>query len=324
MRPDEIITFKRVFISGGAGFIGSHFAARLLALPVIEKITVYDNFSTGKRDHLVQLLSERRLAVVEGEIADSDLLVRSMTGHDCVIHLASNADIACSASEPARDFLQGTQLTHYVLEAARLVGASFFVYASGSGVYGEVGDKEMREDSGPLLPISTYGASKLAGEALICSYSHMFSMRALAFRFANVVGSRQTHGVVFDFIRKLQENANRLEILGDGNQSKSYIHVDDALDGIFTACGKHKDGYDVFNLGSEDHITVREIADLVIRRVVGNPECVELIFAGGDRGWKGDVPVVRLNTDKAKALGWRCRLSSRQALEASLDHLVAR
>jgi UDP-glucose 4-epimerase len=195
------------------------------------------------------------------------------------------------------------------------------LYASGSGVYGDLGETEAREGWGPMIPISTYGASKLAGEALIASYCSMFGHTARVFRFGNVVGPRQTHGVGFDFVRSLLAKPGSLRILGDGTQSKSYIHVEDVVDAVLTA--NASDGvYEVFNVATGDYVTVREIADLAVECVGLDPGATRYDFAGGSRGWQGDVPVVRLNTDRIKSLGWRCKRTSRQALQESMAALA--
>ena len=182
----------------------------------------------------------------------------------------------------------------------------------GQRVYGELGAHEFRENHGPLVPVSTYGASKLASEALIASYCHMFELRAAAFRFGNVVGPRQTHGVGFDFLRKLRDDPTRLTILGDGLQSKSYIHVDDVMTAVLLA-HESTARFNVFNVATGDYITVCEIADIAAEVLGIDPASVNYEFTGGDRGWKGDVPIVRLNTDRIKALGWKCLRSSAEA-----------
>ncbi len=220
-------------IVGGAGFIGSHFVTRLLESDSVETVVVYDNFTSGRQWHLATHTSDRRLQVKAGEVADFDGLRTAMAGADAVIHLASNPDIARAATQPAVDFDEGTFLTHRVVEAARQAEVGCILYASGSGVYGDLGHVEVSEDHGPLVPISTYGASKLAGEALIASYCHMFGMSGYAFRFGNVVGARQTHGVGYDFLRRLIDDVTQLTILGDGSQSKSYVHVSDVVDAVF-------------------------------------------------------------------------------------------
>jgi UDP-glucose 4-epimerase len=312
---------QRVFVVGGAGFIGSHFCDRLLGRPDVASVTIYDNFSSGRKWHIEHHADDGRFTVVQGEVADLASLTEAMQGHDSVIHLASNPDIAKAMTEPSVDFDEGTLLTNHVVEAMRLSGTRLILYASGSGVYGDLGEFEADEDYGPLVPVSTYGASKLAGEALISSYSYMFDLSGCAFRFGNVVGPRQTHGVGYDFVRRLERDPSRLQILGDGSQSKSYIHVSDVVDAVLLAAEKAPRPFSVYNVATGDYITVSEIADLA-RQVTGTTSA-ELDYAGGDRGWKGDVPIVRLNTERIRALGWANAMSSRQALRASMVSLLA-
>ena len=225
---------SRVLIVGGAGFVGSHFTDHLLSSGA-EAVTIYDNFSSGREWHFAHHVRDSRLRVERADVRDLERLAAVADRHDVMIHLASNPDIAAAATDPDIDFRQGTDLTRCVAEAARRGQVALVLYASGSGVYGELGELEAREDFGPMMPVSTYGASKLAGESLLCSYSHMFGFKARAFRFGNVVGPRQTHGVGFDFLRKLLADGQRLEILGDGRQSKSYIHIEDIVEAVGTA-----------------------------------------------------------------------------------------
>ncbi len=314
---------ERFFVVGGAGFLGSHFVDRLLGDDAIPAVTVYDNFSSGRDWHLAHHADDGRLTIHRADVRDFDTLRQAMEGHDVVVHLASNPDIARAAVEPTIDFEQGTVLTQNVVEAMRVAGARRILYASGSGVYGDLGETAIDEDWGPLLPISTYGSSKLAGEALICAYCAMFGLSGRSFRFGNVVGPRQTHGVGFDFVRALLTDPTRLRILGDGSQRKSYIHVLDVTDAVLLAHRESHGVYDAFNVATGDEITVAEIADLAAEAVGLSPDAVQYEFTGGDRGWRGDVPVVRLGVDKIRSLGWSCSRSSREALQESLDALVA-
>ena len=310
----------KVFIAGGAGFIGSHIAHRILKDAGCERLIIYDNFTSGKEWHIADIVDDARVTVVRADIKDLDPLVKSMAGNDMVFHFASNPDIAKAMTQPDVDFWEGTYLTHNILEAMRISGVKKIIYASGSGIYGETGYQEIAEDFGPLLPISTYGASKLAGEALINAYCHMFDMVGRAYRFANVVGVRQTHGVAYDFIRKLQANPNELSILGDGTQSKSYIFVDDVIEAILLTDRLSKNKFDYFNVATGDYITVHEIADLVAHEMGLNN--VKYNFSGGDRGWKGDVPIVRFELEKIFSLGWRPKFNSHEAMKQSIKLML--
>jgi UDP-glucose 4-epimerase len=311
---DFVPAWKRVFVSGGAGFIGSHLVASLLREAATERVVVFDNLSSGRLSHLGSSAKDPRLEFVQGDLKEVQAVTAAMTGCDTVFHLAANADIAKAVTQPAIDFWEGTYLTQNVLEAMRVNGARRILYTSGSGVYGENAEVAFTEDYGPCIPISTYGASKLACEGLIASYCHMFDLVGRAFRFANVVGPRQTHGVGYDFIRRLKTDPARLRVLGDGTQKKSYIHVDDVLEAIRLADQRATARYDLFNVATDDSITVREIADLAVQVSGLSAGETQFNFTGGDRGWKGDVPVVRFNCSKIKGLGWRARRSSTEAV----------
>ena len=316
----ELDRLRRVCIVGGAGFIGSHFTDRLLQNKETERVVIFDNFSSGRSWHLSHHETDCRLDVVRADVADLDTLTESMAGCSTVIHLASNPDIARAATEPAIDFDQGTFLTHHVVEAMRRTGVRTILYASGSGVYGDLGELEVDENYGPLIPISTYGASKLAGEALIASYCHMFDLRGCVFRFGNVVGRRQTHGVGFDFLRRLLVDPNRLDVLGDGSQSKSYIHVGDVVNAVLLVAAKVSQPFGVFNVATGDYVTVKEIAELAVS-LIGNPN-TRIYYGPEDRGWKGDVPVMRVNTDRIRRLGWSNALSTRDALTSAMSAML--
>lgn len=304
--------------------MGSALIARLHQTPGVEKILVYDNLSTTGNwgrviDHPANFL-------VEGNARDFDYLRTTMRDFapDTVFHLAANPDIARAVKEPTIDFEQGTILTQNVLEAMRVNDVRQLIYFSGSGVYGYWGDVALPEYFGPMRPISTYGASKLASEAMICAYSAMFGLTARAFRFANIVGPRQTHGVGYDFLRKLKADPTTLHILGDGTQSKSYLHVDDALSAVFQVIDpliRAPEGpYDVFNVATCDHLTVTEIAHMAVE--VMGAVTAQFRYTGGARGWKGDVPVVRFDCDEIKRLGWVCQRNSREAMQAALEAMT--
>ena len=315
-----ISTVKKYFITGGAGFVGSHLVNRILDTSDA-RVTVFDNFTTGRRWHFGPRIGSPRLAIVEGDCRKQSEVIDAMAGHDMVFHLASNSDIARAATEPSIDFENGTVLTHNVLEAMRKTGTRRIAFTSGSGVYGEVPPEPIKEDYEKMIPVSTYGACKLACEALISAYSFMFDMQGIVFRFANVVGPQQTHGVAYDFIQRLAKDPAVLRILGDGSQSKPYIHVDDVLDAFLMVEGMETIGYEYYNVASEDFLTVREIADIVVQRM--GLKNVRYEFTGGNRGWKADVPVYRLNTEKIRSRGWANKQPSRQAVTASVDAMIA-
>jgi UDP-glucose 4-epimerase len=310
----------RAFVAGGAGFIGSHLVEALLRRPNTH-VVVYDNMTSGTKSHLRSVLDHERLQLVIGDIQAFDNLVDAMHGCNHLYLLASNPEIALAMADPAIDFWQGTYLTHNILEAMRVNDVSRITYASGSGVYGDHGELEVDEEFGPLIPISTYGASKLASEAMIAAYAHMFGIDAVVLRFANVVGPRQTHGVTYDFVRRLLEDPSRLRILGDGSQSKSYIHVSDVVEAMMLLIEEGWEGFEIFNVGTGDHITVSQIANLVVERM--GLEKIPYSYTGGDRGWRGDVPIVRFRSGKLASLGWRCTYSSREAIIASIDANIA-
>jgi UDP-glucose 4-epimerase len=313
---------ERFLIVGGAGFIGSHFVDQLLVDADVARVSVYDNYSSGHHWHHAAHDDNRRFEAIAGEVGDLDRLREAMDGHDVVIHLASNPDIAAAVTNPVIDFDQGTVLTSNVLEAMRTTSAKRLLYASGSGVYGDLGHLEAHEDHGPMVPVSTYGASKLAGEALISSYVAMFDLTGCAFRFGNIVGARQTHGVGFDFVRRLLKDPTCLTILGDGTQSKSYIDVGDVVAAVLLAHRKTRQSYHAYNVATGDYVTVTEVAKLAVEALGLDPADVTFEYTGGDRGWKGDVPIVRLNTARIRELGWSHTLGSGEALSNAMRALA--
>lgn len=303
------------FVTGGCGFIGSHLTRRLLDLRDA-RVTVFDNLVSGHEWYLDDICDDERLRVVNGDLKDAGAVAKAIKGCDHAYHLAANPDIAKAVTDPSVDFWEGTLLTNNLLEACRINGVRRITYASGSGVYGDRSVVPMQEDFGPLEPVSTYGASKLGCEAMLSAYCHMFEMHAVVFRFANVVGPRQTHGVTYDFVRRLLADPSELRIFGDGRQSKSYIHVSDVVDAMFLLREREWQGFQVYNAGTDDYVTVQEIADMVVEQL--GLHQVRYSYTGGRRGWKGDVPVVRFDTKRLRALGWSNRFSSKEALADSI------
>ena len=298
-------------VIGGAGFIGSHFVESLLKSG--KTVSVIDNFCSGSLTLLGNLIASPNLKIFECDVENTTDLTHAISNSRVVIHLASNPDIAKATTEPRIDFTQGTILTESVVEASRLAGVQKILYASGSGVYGDAGSEVLTEHS-QLKPISTYGASKLAGEALLASYAYMFGIQAVAFRFANVVGPRQTHGVGYDFIRRLHVNSRELTILGNGLQDKSYVHVSDVVKAVLSFTDSKSLEFDFYNISTRDSLNVNQIASIVFD-VLGLAESeVDINYTGGNRGWKADVPVVKLDPSKIEATGWAPKFTSHSAM----------
>lgn len=307
------------FVTGGAGFIGSHLIDRLLADG--GAVTAYDNLVSGTEANLGQALANERFRFVRGDLLNSEKLQSAMSGCDVVWHLGANTDIPGGNRVTDLDLKNCTVSTRNVLEAMRANGIDRMAFASSACVYGDAPPQRLAESFGPLHPINLYGAGKLACEGLISAYCHLFGMRAWMFRFANVVGARMSHGVIFDFIRKLRDDPMVLEILGDGNQEKPYFLVEDCIEGMLCAFRNSNGQYDVFNLGCESSTKVTQIA-----RIVGQEmglTDVRFAYAGGRRGWAGDVPVIHFNIEKMKALGWRPRYSSDEAVREAARRLLS-
>jgi len=313
------MNYKKFFITGGAGFIGSNLCSKLLC-DTDSLITIYDNFSNGKMTFLEELDGKGRLKIIKADVLDTKTLRKSMAGSDMVIHLAANADIALSASSTELDLNQTVIATYNVLEAMRINNIKSIVYSSGSGVYGDLGEISPAESFGPLYPVSLYGATKLSAEALISAFSSLFEMKAFIFRFANVVGKNQTHGVAYDFINKLLANNKELHVLGNGLQSKSYIHVNDIIAAILTSIEKQSAIIDTYNVGTGDYISVKEIASIVIESM--KLDSVTVSFGETSIGWKGDVPKVRFTSEKICNLGWTPQFGSRQAIKFSVSQML--
>jgi len=303
----------RVLVTGGAGFIGSHVVDRLMDQG--HEVVCYDNLSSGKREFIAQHLQKPEFRFLEADLLDMARLNKAMEDVDTVYHIAANPDVKVGAVDTSVHLQQNIIATYNVLEAMRRCGVKNILFTSTSTVYGDAKVIPTPEDYGPLVPISLYGASKLGCEALITAYAHTFDMRCAIFRFANIVGERSTHGVIYDFINKLRKNPEKLEILGDGTQCKSYCHIKDCVDAMFFAWEKQNQDVGIYNIGSEDYITVKEIADIVVEEM--QLKNVEYQFTGGvdgGRGWKGDVKVMRLSIEKLKRMGWKPTYNSGEAV----------
>ena len=309
----------RYFVTGGAGFIGSHLVDNLVNMGLV---TAYDNLSSGKKELIQHHLDREGFRFVQADLLERDRLAGAMKDSEVVFHMAANPKIRAGTQDTELDLKQGTIATYNVLEAMRLNGIKKIVFASTSAVYGETPGQPVPEDYGPLQPISLYGASKLASEGLITAFGHLFGMQAWIFRLANVVGKRATHGVIIDFIAKLKQNPGELEILGDGTQKKSYIHVDDCVAGLLYGFQHANDRVNVFNLGNNDATSVTTIGHMLIKGMgLAN---VRLKYTGGNRGWPGDVPQVRLDTSRMEKLGWKPKYISDEAIRQTIKDILER
>lgn len=316
----DITQSTRHFVTGGCGFIGSHLVDHLQSKGHV--VTVYDNLSSGTKKWIERNLESDNVSLIEADLLNLDSLRQAMAGHDLVWHLGANTDIPGGTSQVDLDLKNCTVATHNVLEAMRATDIRRVIFSSSATVYGDVPLQLLPETFGPLLPISLYGAAKLACEALISSYCHLFGLEARIFRFANVVGARMGHGVIFDFIRKLERSSSELEILGDGRQEKSFFLVEDCIQGMLWAAHKCQADYDVFNLGSDTSTTVDRIAQIVIDQMgLGK---VQFRYTGGSRGWPGDVPKAVLDVKKMRELGWNSAHASDEAVETATRRLLGK
>ena len=304
-------------MTGGAGFIGSTLADRLVDDGV--EVVVFDNFSTGRRDFVEGLRDHPSAEVIEGDVLDALGLRHAMEGCDVVFHLSANADVRYGTERPRRDLEQNTIATSNVLEAMRETGVRRIVFSSTGSVYGEPNVFPTPEDCPFPIQTSLYGTSKLAGEGLIQAYCHGFGFTGLTFRFVSVLGERYTHGHVADFYRALRDDPRRLRVLGNGRQEKSYLYVQDCIEGIKTAMAAHERDEGVaaaYNLGTDETIVVDDSVAKITAHMGVDPE---IEYAGGIRGWPGDSPLILLDCSKLRALGWEPKLTIEEALERTLD-----
>jgi UDP-glucose 4-epimerase len=305
----------RVLLTGGAGYLGSH-----LCGPLVDRghsVRVLDNLSTGRRESLAGCEESPGFEFHKADLL-RDPLEKFLEDCETVVHLAANQDVRRALTDTGADFHQNVEATYRLLEAMRVTGPSRLIFTSTSTVYGEADVVPTPEDYAPLAPISLYGATKLAGEAMISAFAHTYGLQALVFRLANVVGGRSTHGVVYDLVQKLRQNDRELEIIGrDPGTRKSYVHVEDVMAGILQAWNLSNGAFEVYNLGSEDQINVREVADSIT-------SALGLSDVEDGRGWKGDVREMGLDVSKLEGTGWRPRLRSGQAVRQAANDLLDR
>jgi len=311
-----------ILITGGAGFIGSHLADRFMEQG--EDIRVFDNLSAGTKSNIEKWVGDPRFDFVKGDLLEPSEIKAALEGCRVVYHLAANPEVRIWLARPEDHFNQNILGTYNLLEAIREQGAvDLLVFTSTSTVYGEASVIPTPETYAPLKPISNYGASKLAAEALICSYSSLYGFRSVIYRMANVVGPRSGHGVIYDFAEKLKRNPDELEVLGDGTQSKSYLFIDDCITGMILGAVHTEATVEILNIGSEDRVSVLEIASIVIEEMGLKDVEVELTGGvDGGRGWKGDVKLMQLDMSRLRAFGWSPLFSSTEAVRLTAISLV--
>lgn len=315
----------KLMVTGGAGFIGSFLVEKLLKEG--HETTIVDNLSTGKSENVQHLLTNPLLRIVKMDLKNPSELITLVKECDLIYHLAANPEVKVGETSPKIHFGENIQATFNLLEAIRQAKASkTIVFASTSTVYGEASKIPTPENYGPLIPISTYGASKLACEALITSYACTFNHRAVILRLANIVGPRSNHGVIVDFIRKIAANPRRIEILGDGTQEKSYMYISDCIEAVMQVVERSLRGIEkinIYNVGSSGKITIKEIAKIVADEM--HRPHIQYVFTGGvdgGRGWRGDVKIMQLSIDKLLETGWKPRYSSQQAVKLATRALL--
>lgn len=306
----------RFFITGGSGFIGSNLTDKLINEG--HEVTIYDNLCTGRKLFIEHHLTNPSFKFIEADVLDDKRLTSSMQNHDAVVHFQANADVRGGINNRKIDLEQNTIATHNVLEAMLANDIKKIIFSSSATVYGEP-DVYPTPESASSKQTSLYGASKASAEDMIEAYSEYFDFRSFIFRFVSFTGKRYTHGVVFDFVKKLMDDNSTLHILGDGNQKKSYLDVTDGVAAMYTAFQTATDKVNIFNLGNEDYMNVVNLADIVCERL--KLKDVKYTFAGGKRGWIGDAPFVHLDISAIKALGWRPTISIEQSIKNTIDYI---
>ncbi|ASJ08353.1 UDP-glucose 4-epimerase [Thermococcus siculi] len=314
----------KVLVTGGAGFIGSHLVDKLMESG--SDVRVLDDLSAGSLDNIGRWMDNERFEFIRGDMRDLEVVKGAVGDVDAVFHLAANPEVRIGSQSPELLYETNVLITYNLLNAIRDSSVEYLVFTSSSTVYGDAEVIPTPEDYAPLEPISVYGAAKLAAEALISGYAHTFGFRALIFRLANIIGERSNHGVIYDFINKLRKNPEELEILGDGTQRKSYLHVSDTVEGMLHIFEHFRSGgktVDFYNLGNDDWITVKEIAEIVSEGMGLKPKFRFTGGVDGGRGWKGDVKFMRLSIEKAKKTGWKPGLNSYEAVERTVRELLS-
>jgi len=320
MQPWGLL-LMRILVTGGAGFIGSHLVDALMHSGT--DVRILDNLSSGSLANIQQWLHNKKLTYIHGDLLNPTDIQKAVKNCEAVYHMAANPEVRVGSTKPDIHFQQNIVATYNLLEAIKKADVKVFMFASSSTVYGEATTIPTPEEYAPLRPISIYGASKLACEALITAYASNYGFKAVIYRLANIIGPRGKHGVIHDFIQKLKNNPKQLEILGDGTQNKSYLYISDCIEAMFTGLEKSVNPIEIYNIGSDDQTDVKTIAQIVIEEL--GLKDVKLNFSGGvegGRGWMGDVKNMLLDVRKLKSLGWSPRFSSEQAIRRAARDLI--
>ena len=315
------IDFDTAMITGGAGFIGSYIAEKLVENGTDTK--VIDNLVTGKKENLSKCFDQDNFSFLEYDLGNLDGIEDHLGDADILFHFAADPEVRTGYSKPEDSFEQNIVNTFNLLQKIKQSKIKKIVFASSSSVYGDAKIIPTNEEYGPLSPISHYGASKLACEAMVSSFCHNYNIEGVILRLANVIGLRGRHGLIWDLVHKLKINQDELELLGDGKQTKSFIHISDAIDGIFSSLNNLQDKVEVFNLGSEDSVEIMDVAKIVCKNMGLNEIKINLTGGVDDgRGWKGDIKIAHLDISKLKNLGWRPKLSSLEAADVTSQEII--
>ena len=316
------IEFNSALITGGAGFIGSHLAEKLVGEGIETK--VLDNFATGRKDNLLGCMDKQNFSLFDLDLGKLGSQEDYLENVEVVFHMAADPEVRTGYDNPKNSFEQNIVNTFNLLQRIKHSKVKKIVFASSSSVYGDAKVLPTNEEYGPLCPISHYGASKLACEAIVSSFCYNYDIDGIILRPANVIGSRGRHGLIWDLVHKLKNDKNRLEVLGDGKQTKSFIHISDMIKGILQSMKKGEDGIEIFNVGSEDGIEIINVAKIVCKNM--KLPNIEIFTTGGienGRGWKGDIKIAHLDISKLKNLGWQPKLSSLEAADVTSQEIIA-
>jgi UDP-glucose 4-epimerase len=311
---------KKWFVTGGAGFIGSHVVDLLVSAGC--QVTVFDDLSLSSDHYIAEYVRSGKITFIQKNLLDLDAVIEAMKGHDIVWHLAANTDIPSGFTKHRIDLDNDVIVTWNVLEAMVKTGVKQMLFSSTGAVYGESIEGAFKESSGPLIPVSLYGAGKIASEAFISAYCGLFGLEVWMFRFGNVIGGRTTHGIIFDFIAKLKKSPTELEVLGTGKGEKNYFLAEDCIQGmLFTHHRLNKGPFPVLvNLGTDSTSKIMDIAKIIIEEMC--LEGVKFRYTGTPRGWPGDQPVVLLDTTKIHELGWWCKRTSDDAVRIATRRVL--